>query len=246
MKKLSLGVALVFVCFIATTVSAQDFQKNYQLSAGGQVRIRNISGNIMMSGYDGNAILITATKEGRDRDRVEVEDLSSGNRIDVKVHYPERCNNCEASVNFEVKVPRSMNYNFDSISSVSGSVEISNISGNIKASSVSGEVKVREVSGTVNASSVSGEVNVEITKLSGDDDMKFSSVSGEVDVRIPANLDATVNMSTLSGELKTDFPLEIKKREKYSPGTSASGRLGDGTRRLHLSSVSGSVSLTRM
>jgi hypothetical protein len=246
MKKAWLGVAFAFVCLVAGSASAQDFQKTYELGAGGRVQISNISGDIVVTGYDGSAILVTATKEGRDRDRVEVEDLSSGNRVQVRVRYPDRCNNCDASVSFQVKVPRTQNYDFDGINSVSGSIEINGLSGRLKAASVSGEVKIKDVSGTVNASSVSGEVNVEITKLSGDDDMKFSSVSGSVDVRIPSYLDATVNMSTLSGELKTDFPLEVKKREKYSPGTSATGRLGDGSRRLHLSSVSGSVSLTRM
>ncbi len=246
MKKAWLGVAFAFVCLVGGSASAQDFQKSYEIGSGGRVQISNISGDIVVSGYDGNAILVTATKEGRDRDRVEVEDLSSGNRVQVKVRYPDRCNNCDVSVSFQVKIPRSVNYDIDGINSVSGSIEISGISGRLKAASVSGEVKIKDVSGTVNASSVSGEVNVEITKLAGDDDMKFSSVSGTVDVRIPSNLDATVNMSTLSGDLKTDFPLEVKKREKYSPGTSASGRLGDGSRRLHLSSVSGSVSLTRM
>ena len=246
MKRAWLGVALAFVCLTAGSATAQDFQKAYEIGAGGRVQISNISGDIVVTGYEGRAILVTATKVGRDRDRVEVEDLSSGNRVQVKVRYPVRCNNCEASVDFQVQVPRSMTYDFDGINSVSGSVTISGISGKLQAASVSGEVKIKDVSGTVNASSVSGEVDVEITKLAGDDDMKFSSVSGTVDVRIPSNLDATVNMSTLSGDLKTDFPLEVKKREKYSPGTSASGRLGDGTRRLHLSSVSGSVSLTRM
>ena len=246
MKRAWLGIALAFLFLAASSAAAQDFQKTYELGAGGRVQISNISGDIVVTGYEGSAILVTATKEGRDRDRVEVEDLSSGNRVQVKVRYPERCNNCEASVNFQVKVPRTMTYDFDGINSVSGSIEISGISGRLKAASVSGEVKIKDVSGTVNASSVSGEVNVEITKLAGDDDMKFSSVSGAVDVRIPANLDATVNMSTLSGDLKTDFPLEVKKRERDSPGMSASGRLGDGSRRLHLSSVSGSVSLTRM
>jgi hypothetical protein len=246
MRRAWLGVALAFVFLAAGSASAQDFQKSYEIGAGGRVQISNISGEIVVTGYEGSAILVTATKVGRDRDRVEVEDLSSGNHVQVKVRYPERCNNCEASVDFQVKVPRSMNYDFDGINSVSGSLTISGISGRLKAASVSGEVKIKDVSGTVNASSVSGEVEVEITKLSGDDDMKFSSVSGAVDVRIPANLDATVNMSTLSGDLKTDFPLEVKKREKYSPGMSATGRLGDGSRRLHLSSVSGSVSLTRI
>ena len=73
--------------------------------------------------------------------------------------------------------------------------------------------------------------------------MKFSSVSGNVNVTLPGNLDAEVQMSSLSGSLKTDFPIEVKER-RYGPGRSAQGRVGNGSRTLNVSAVSGSVSLT--
>jgi DUF4097 and DUF4098 domain-containing protein YvlB len=245
MKKTLLGMAFALIALIsAASASAQDFQKSYSLNAGGQIKIGNISGDIVVTGYDGNAVLVTATKEGRDSDKIDVEDLSSGNRIDVRVRYPKHCN-CNASINFKVQVPRSISYDFEGISSVSGSVEMQDVTGSVHATSVSGEVRVKDVTGSVNATSVSGSVEVEIQKLSGNDDMKFSSVSGSVNVRLPGNVDADVDMSTMSGSLKTDFPLEVQK-EKYGPRNSAKGRLGDGSRRLRMSSVSGSLSLSRM
>ncbi|HWQ35496.1 MAG TPA: hypothetical protein VNQ79_21805, partial [Blastocatellia bacterium] len=60
----------------------------------------------------------------------------------------------------------------------------------------------------------------------------------------PENLDASVEMSVLSGSLKTDFPLQIEKPE-YGPGQKAHGQPGSGSRRLKMSSVSGNVSLVR-
>lgn len=245
MKKTLLGMTFALIALIsAASASAQDFQKSYSLNSGGQIKIGNISGDIVVTGYDGNAILVTATKEGRDSDKIDVEDLSSGNRIDVRVRYPKQCN-CNASINFKVQVPRSISYDFEGISSVSGSVEMQDVTGSVHATSVSGEVRVKDVKGSVNATSVSGSVEVEIQKLSGNDDMKFSSVSGSVNVKLPGNIDADVEMSTMSGSLKTDFPLEVQK-EKYGPRNSAKGRLGDGSRRLRMSSVSGSLSLSRM
>ncbi len=245
MKKTLLGVTFALIAlFCVASATAQDFQKSYTLNSGGQIKIGNISGDIIMTGYDGNAILVTATKEGQDRDKIDVEDLSSGNRVDVRVRYPKNCN-CNASINFKVQVPRSLSYDFEGISSVSGEVEIQGVTGSVHASSVSGQVRVKDVSGSVNATSVSGSVEVEIQKLSGNNDMKFSSVSGSVNVRLPGNIDADVDMSTMSGSLKTDFPLEVQK-EKYGPRNSAKGRLGDGSRRLRMSSVSGSLTLSRI
>jgi hypothetical protein len=245
MKKTLLGMAFALIAMVsAASASAQDFQKSYSLTSGGQIKIGNISGDIVVTGYDGNVILISGTKEGQDRDKIDVDDLSSGNRIEVRVRYPKHCN-CNASINFKVQVPRSISYDFESISSVSGSVEMQGVTGSIHANSVSGEVRVKDVSGSVNANSVSGSVEVEIQKLSGNDDMKFNSVSGSVNVRLPGDIDADVDMSTMSGSLKTDFPLEVQK-EKYGPRNSARGRLGDGSRRLRMSSVSGSLTLSRM
>jgi DUF4097 and DUF4098 domain-containing protein YvlB len=77
-------------------------------------------------------------------------------------------------------------------------------------------MRVRDASGTVSAQSASGNVEVEIARLEGTDDMKFSSASGDVNVRLPANLDAEVEMSSASGSVKTTFPLQIEDR-RYGP-----------------------------
>ncbi|HSF24843.1 MAG TPA: DUF4097 family beta strand repeat-containing protein [Blastocatellia bacterium] len=225
----------------ATIVSAQDFQKSYRVGTGADVRVSTVSGDVKVTGYNGDAIIVTGYKEGRDADMVEIEDRSGGNTVDVRVRYPRECR-CDASVRFEVQVPRSTRYNFDSFSSVSGGVEVRSVTGKLRASSVSGTVRVEDVEGIVNASSVSGNVEVDINRLEGPEDMKFSSVSGNVNVRIPSNLDAEIEMSTLSGGLRTDFPIEVRE-EKYGPGRSARGRVGEGSRRLKMSSVSGSITL---
>lgn len=229
---------------LAATAAAQDFQKSYRVAAGGQIHIGNVSGDVIVSGYDGDAVMVKGFKEGADRDRLDVEDRSGEGRVDIGVRYPRNCN-CEASIRFEVQVPRSIKYDFDRVSSVSGNVEVSQVSGRIHATSVSGQVRVHDVSGSVSAKSVSGNVEVEIRRLDGaSDDMKFSSVSGNVDVSMPAEIDADVDMSSLSGGIKTDFPIEVTK-ERYGPRTNARGKLGNGSRRLQMSSVSGSLSLRR-
>ena len=260
--KLRLMTFSAFVCLLLSlTAAAQDFRKSYEVGAGGSVNIRNVSGDVIVAGYEGETILVLGFKEGRDRDRVSIEDNSTGNSVDVRARYPEHCD-CNASIRFEVKVPRG-NYKFDQISSVSGDVEVTGVNGDLRAKSVSGNVTVKGITGAVNATAVSGNVHVgenngvvsgkstsgnvevEILQLTGAGDMEFASVSGNVRVKLPANLDADVRMSTLSGGLKTDFPLQIEEPER-GPGRRATGRVGGGSRNLKLSSTSGNVSLSRM
>ena len=240
--RMGLVVALVALG-AAGWAAAQDFQRTYAISAGGHIRIGNISGDVKVTGYDGDSIIVNAYKSGPDRDRVQIEDTSGSDRLELRVRYPE-FGGANASINFEVKAPRSVDYNFDRLGSVSGSVTVTGIRGRLRAESVSGNVDIRDVAGLVSAQAVSGNVNVEIARLEGAGDMKFSSVSGNVSVRAPANLDAAIEMSTISGSLRTDFPIEVQER-RYGPGRSARGRLGTGAYSLRITTVSGRVSLTR-
>lgn len=234
-------VSLLFGLSLATTAAAQDFQKSYKVGAGSKVQIANVSGDVIVSGYDGDSIIVRAFKKGDDRDQVEVEDRSTANRVDLAARYPKNCR-CDASIRFEVQVPRSVSYEFEAISSVSGDVNVGDVSGQLTASSVSGNVQVKSVRGLVNASSVSGDVDVDITRLEGAKDMKFTSVSGDVSVRLPSSLDAEISMSSFSGSIETDFPIEVREG-KHGTGNSARGRVGGGSRSLGMTSVSGDLSL---
>lgn len=233
---------LVFGLIMVLPTAAADFQKSYAIGAGGRIKVQNVSGNIVVTGYDGDAIMVTATKEGRDRDQVTIEDRSTADTVDLSVEYPHK-GNVNASVDFDIRVPRAVEYNFGRLVSVSGNIQVTDVIGNLQVECVSGDVDVSGVSGVVSASAVSGNVIVDLKKA-GSGNMKFSSVSGDVDVRAPANLDADVEMSTISGSLKTDFQLEVHE-PRYGPGRSARGRLGSGEHSLRITTVSGRVSLTR-
>jgi DUF4097 and DUF4098 domain-containing protein YvlB len=189
----------------------------------------------------GDTISVLATKVGSDTSCVQVEDDSSEGRVDLRARYPEH-GNCNASVNFDVRVPINTEFNYDRLASVSGNVSAENITGKLRAESVSGNVNIVGVTGIVSASAVSGNVDVDISQLQGPGDMKFSSVSGNVSVVAPANLDSDVEMSSISGSLKTNYDIEVQE-QRYGPGRSARGRIGAGDHSLKITTVSGRVSL---
>lgn len=254
--------SVLFTLAATANAATQDFQKTYQLSPGGTISIRNVSGNVIVTGYDGQQITVNGIREGRDRDLVRVEDLSTANRIELRTRYPKNCR-CDASIRFEVQVPRSVRYRFDELSSASGNIEVRDVTGDahintasgdvlvkdvtgaVDASTASGQMNVKGIVGTVSARSASGDVDVEMTRLEGDREIEFSSASGDVNVRLPVNIDAEVELSSATGEVKTNFPLSVES-ERYGPGQRARGRLGSGSLRLQISSASGNVSLTSL
>ncbi len=237
---LALAVAAMVPGIVA---SAQELHKSYAIPAGGHILIKNISGDLSVTGYNGSGIIVDAYPFGRDQNLLKIEDLSAGDKVELRVVYPQSCN-CEAGVNFSVRVPANANYNFDRLASVSGSIEVASVRGNIHATSVSGSVTVKDVTGVVSATSVSGAVDAELSAIEGTGDMKFSSVSGSVNVKAPGNANLNVEMSSVSGGLETNFPIEVQEPE-FGPGRSARGIVGAGGSSLRVTSVSGKVSLTR-
>ncbi|MFL6336806.1 MAG: DUF4097 family beta strand repeat-containing protein [Pyrinomonadaceae bacterium] len=252
--------ALALCAAAAVSAAAQDFQRSYNLGEGGTVEIANVSGDVNLTGYEGSALVVNAYKEGRDREMVEVEDESTQGHVVLRAKYPNDCRNCQASLRFEVRVPRSGNLSFDKISTASGNVKaegfsgrlhlstasgdvtVRGVGGDIRANSASGTVRVADATGTVNANTASGNVEVELTKVDGTGNMRFSSASGDVHVRIPSNIDAHVSMSTASGDIETNLPIEVR-HDRYGSGTRAEGQLGSGARELKISTASGNVSL---
>jgi hypothetical protein len=260
---LLLAITSVFLLAFAAA-AAQDFQKSYSIPAGGEVAINSASGDVNVVGYNGNTVVVTAYKEGRDRNLVDIEDLSSGNRVELRSRYPRDCR-CDASVRFEVQVPAMVDLK-ENLSTASGNIHVAMLTGEVNAKSASGEITVRkvngavkahtasgnveitDVAGTVSAHTASGNVDASLTRIEGNNSMEFTTASGNVTVKAPANLDANVEMTTHSGSVRTDFPLSITDRDdgrnRFGPRTMG-GRLGQGSRELRIRSASGNVKLLR-
>jgi DUF4097 and DUF4098 domain-containing protein YvlB len=239
----TLLLAIAIMCLPRNT-KAQDFERMYALNPMGHIQISTISGDVKITGYAGDNIWVTGTKEGPDRDLVRIEENNRPDKLEIKVRYPDT-GKCNASIHIEIRVPKSTPYIFDRISSVSGHVEINDIIGRLNAESVSGNVTVRNVNfiGLTNVNSVSGNLYVEIPKLSKLElapvIMKLSTISGKIDVKASADLDATINMSSVHGyHMNTEFPFEFIKKPRV--------RLGSGLNTLTLNTVSGRINLRRL
>lgn len=153
---------------------------------------------------------------------------------------------------------------------VSGVILLRNVTGTLYASSFSGDVTVEQAAetatrgngrwrrgyqrfrpgdlpmGSILAQSVSGNVKVMLARLdeAGTRQMEFSSVSGNVEIRVPESLGAIVEMATMVGKLETDFPLVVVK-DVLGLGSSARGQVGDGARKLKITSTAGNISLRK-
>lgn len=147
------------------------------------------------------------------------------------------------------------------VQSVSGDVGVSNIRGRLDAGSTSGDVAVNGVRGDVNAHSVSGDISLDAVdgreigaetvsgsiefagRMADNGRYRFEAHSGDVTVRPAGSLNATINVSTFSGDFESDFPIVL------TPGSRVRREweftLGNGGAQVTLRSFSGGIYLRR-
>lgn len=149
------------------------------------------------------------------------------------------------------------------VQSVSGDVTVSDVRGRMEATAISGGLSVRNVRADVAAHSVSGDVvlegvqgqDVSAETVSGDvaftgpiregGRYRFQSHSGDLTIRPDGALNATVSVSTFSGDLESDFPVTLTPGPGRFRPREFEFTVGHGNARLGLSSFSGTIYLRR-
>ena len=133
---------------------------------------------------------------------------------------------------------------------VTGEIEANTVTGAIEAQGLDGRVAFTSVAGdlslaggdidTLAARTVSGRVAADIDLADGGR-IEVNTVSGEVALRIPETAGVQVGLNSAAGRIETSFP-ELG-REERTVTRGVTGKLGDGSGRLSVTTVSGAVAL---
>lgn len=146
-----------------------------------------------------------------------------------------------ASGNGEVSVNGAGGY--VDASSGNGDINVDRAGGHVDASSGNGDITVNTSRGPVSAHSGNGRIEVEMASLAGDDDMEFNTGNGSIVVKLPANVSATIEANVSQNGFETDFPIQMPGgwRSDHIRGT-----IGNGGRRIRMSTGNGHVALRKM
>ena len=260
-RRLAPAAFLVAVAIPAAAQNRADFHYEKALSAGSEVSVHNISGDITVIPSTSGKVEVVGVKRGSgnfDRIRADVQQTSRGIVICVLddnadsycdergMHSNSRNNSRNGdrdwnnvSMNLEIALPANLQM---SASSVSGDVSITGATGDVRANSVSGDLKLDRLrASSVSANTVSGDVEVSIQEFTGRGDLKFNTVSGDVTLDLPRQLDVDLSMNTVSGGINSDYAMTLGNGRMNHRNIEA--RIGAGGRRLDLNTVSGDVKL---
>jgi len=253
-------IPAAFVVLAATPVFAQDFRWSGSASAGSQVAVNNINGNIKVTPSSSGKVEVVGVKEGNtayfDRIKVDVQQTSRGITVcvlydddsycdDRGTHSDNRGNNRDRewnhlAVNLTVAVPADL---MVSANNVSGNIDVSGAQGDVRANSVSGDIVLSGLrASSVQANAVSGDITVRVDQFTGRGDLSFNTVSGDVILEVPRTFEADISMSTVSGDINSDFQLVVSGGSRPNR-RNLDARIGGGGRRLGLNTVSGDVKI---
>jgi DUF4097 and DUF4098 domain-containing protein YvlB len=218
----------------------EEFHKTVPLSANGRVSLENVNGNVEITGWDKNEVQIDAVKSARDQQRLDeakIEVEGSGDAVRIRTRYPEgHTNDNPASVHYTLHVPS--HAQLEKVNLVNGSLEISQVLGDVNADLVNGKLTAHGLSGRARLSTVNGTSNVEFSSLTNVREVDISAVNGSINLVLPASPNAEISASTVNGNIKSDFPIQV---ESKFVGKRMKGTLGSGGTQISLSNVNGST-----
>jgi hypothetical protein len=258
MRQFLLSIGLIgAAALVAAPARAQvDFEWTGQLAPGQSVEVIGVNGSIRASAARGGNIAVTAVKIASRSNPAEVrfETVPHAGGVTICAIYPSpdgQPNECrpggrgrnntrnnDTRVDFTVQVPAGIGL---LARTVNGSIRAEGLQSDTEGTTVNGSVDV-STTGSARATTVTGSINATMDRAVWPNGGKFTTVNGAVTVRLPPAVNADVRLSTVSGGIQSDFPVQVST----DPGPKhAEGILGAGGQRLDVTTVNGEISLLR-
>jgi hypothetical protein len=124
-------------------------------------------------------------------------------------------------------------------------IEAKGLKGELIASSSSGDIRIRSIEGRVRAKTARGRISASLETGVTDEPQELTTETGEIEAYLWEDAEMLVTIAT-SGEISTDFSLEIEHRRYEEPGKRAVALVGQGGSKLTLRSKRGAIRLLRL
>lgn len=250
-------IPFLLAVFVAGPSMAQEYKITVENTKEGQLSLEDFPGDLPIEGYSGNEIIITSTSGrfetperakglkpiyggGTDNTGIGVSMEKNGNKVSLHCLLP-----ITQSADYSIKVPDNLVLKIHRGCEKGGETTVQNIKNEIDFDGCH-EIKLKNVTGPLVVSTINGGVDVVFSEISKDKAISIATVNGEVDVTIPAKAGVNVDMSTVSGNMYSDFEFAQDSKEmRRVGGSSIHGQLNGGGTELKLSTVNANIYLRK-
>src|SRR5215471_4852786 len=246
----------LFVFILAPRpAAADDFRWHGPIAQGHSIEVKGVNGDIRAEPSGSNEVEVVAEKRANrdDPNSVRIDVVPHGGDVTICAVYPSRdgsrpnecqpgdggrmnVQNNDVQVTFTVRVPAGV---ILIGKTVNGGVSADRLNGDVTLTTVNGSVTF-STTGEGRAKTVNGSIRGEMGQAAWSGTLDMSTVNGGIVLTLPGNLNTDLKITTVNGDIQTDFPVTVSgtiSRRKLE------GTIGAGGRLLSLGTVNGSVIL---
>ncbi len=234
-------------------VKEQSFRKENErwienVESGKTISVVNPYGNVYarFGGYD-NELELLAAIQRLDPARRQLEVVRSRDggalRIEVMEKADDRADAGATKDRIDVVLFVPLGSTLDARTDF-GLIEVKGLKSDLIATSLTGNMRLRGNRGRIRAKSARGEISAALVTGATTDGQEFTSETGDIEIYLEEDADMDVHIAT-SGEITTDFSLQIEHRRFEEPGKYATARVGEGGPKLSIRSKRGRAKLLR-
>jgi DUF4097 and DUF4098 domain-containing protein YvlB len=241
-KSLRLAIAALAASAIisARTLPVPEvaFRQLYSLGQGGRVAIQNLYGDVTITAWDRDDVLVEAFKRGtgaRQLADVRIVVEPGSGTLSIRTIYSDGDSQQPVRVEYRLMVPRSAR--LEDVRLVNGGLEIRGVDGPVKASAVNGTIRAERLGGAVELSTVNGTVDAGFARLDRRRPILLASVNGAIRLSLPAGAGASVYAHNRSGGIVSTFG----KASRGQGGHTLKVELDRGGAPIHLDNVNGGI-----
>jgi DUF4097 and DUF4098 domain-containing protein YvlB len=205
-KRLGIGAVLLAVAAVNTLTAsvistpAGAFRHVYALHHNARVTIENLYGNVTVTAWDRDAVLVEAVKHASDPrhlDDAQIVIEPGTDSLAIRTQYTGADAEHPTSVEYRITVPRRIH--LDNVALTNGQLSLDGLAGPVKASAVNGDIHALKLGGQAELSTINGRVEANFYRISPEHSISLSSINGAIDLTLPTGTEASLEARNRSG-----------------------------------------------
>lgn len=259
-------IRLALLIGLSTTISTLFGQESFKQATGQatQLIIQQLDGKINVVEYSGSDLVIESDRTveipekakglkpigvngSTDNTGLGLNINQSGTTINVKGAIKQ-----SSQAEYTFKVPKGLKCKIDYTSPFAhDDIEINGFSSELDISTLNSGINLEKVTGPLLINAINGKINIKFSTVNQDAPVSVTAINGEIDVELPSNTSANLNLSTIMGEIYTDFDISFDKKDEETGltyiggGRDIEGKINNGGIDILLKTINNNIYLRK-